>query len=157
MEKKIILSNDRESIMIINNKVIVLFFMAVLLFTTNNCLSKKLVLTEVKTQGIVDEQGSAGEQPVDEGPQPVNGRIKEIEVINGEQKYIYVELGYNDKIKSGLKGYIFNDVAMKEKVGKFVFVEVYPNISKGEIIELYYKIMPNAIVYVELDPKKAIK
>jgi len=90
--------------------------------------------------------------------QPVSGMIVEIEEVSGEQKYIYIRIGSKNRgIKTGLKGYIFNDPALTEKIGKFQFIEVYREFSKGQIIELNYKVKPNALVLVEIDPGHLIE
>jgi len=90
--------------------------------------------------------------------QPVSGMIVEIEEVSGEQKYIYIKLGTKNRgIKTGIKGYIFNDPALTEKIGKFQFIEVYREFSKGQIIELNYKVKSNAVVLVEVDPGHLIE
>jgi len=42
---------------------------------------------------------------------------------------------------------------MTEKIAKFEVIEVYPNYSKGKILELNYIIKDKAIVEVEIDPR----
>ena len=101
-------------------------------------------LEEIKTQKIPD---------VKKLP-PLRGMITEIELENGEQRYIYIKLGdENEWYKAGLLGFVFNDVAMTEKIAKFEVVEVYKNYSKGKILELNYVIKERAIVEVEIDPR----
>jgi len=110
-----------------------------------NCSTPKTIkLEEIKTQKIPD---------VKKLP-PLRGMISEIEEVKGEQKYIYIKLGNsNEWYKMDLIGFVFNDVAMTEKIAKFKVIEVYPNYSKGEIIELNYIIKDKAIVEVEIDPR----
>ncbi|MDY6969221.1 MAG: hypothetical protein SVR08_11310 [Spirochaetota bacterium] len=89
---------------------------------------------------------------------PSIGMITEIEEVGGVQKYIYIKLGKkNRRLKKGLLGYIYNDLAMKEKIGKFELIQVFRNFSKGKIIELNYKIDTKAIVAIEVDPRYLIK
>lgn len=86
--------------------------------------------------------------------EPLTGMIIEIEEVKGEQKFLYIKLGKeNEWYKKGLIGYIFNDVAKKEKVGKFEVIEIYEKFSKGKIIELSYKISPKGVVQLEIDPR----
>jgi hypothetical protein len=101
-------------------------------------------LEEIKTQKIPD---------VKKLP-PLRGMITEIESVNGEQKYIYIKLGSsNEWYKVGLIGFVYNDVALTEKIAKFQVVEVYPNYSKGEILEMNYTIKDKAVVEIEIDPR----
>jgi hypothetical protein len=132
--------------------LLVITMIITLSFLNISCLSnKQLVLKEVSPEGG-DGSGEGEEKPA------ISGMIVEIEEVYGEQKYIYMKLGSKNKgIKRGLKGYIFNDTAMTEKIGKFEFIEVYWDYSKGRILELNNKIKPNAIVSIEVDPKKLIK
>ena len=117
----------------------------------SSCLSGMIALEEVGAQTV------AGSEEDEKYPQ-VSGLIVEIEEVGGEQKYIYMKLGTRNRgIKRGLKGYIFNDSAMNEKIGKFQFVEVYRDFSKGRILELNYKIKQNAVVLIETNPERLIK
>jgi hypothetical protein len=103
--------------------------------------------TEVK---IEDEKQSA--------VPPAVGMIKEIEVIGGTQRNLYVGMGKKTKgIKKGLKGYIFNDAQMKEKVGKAEIVEIYNDITLFKILEANYKVDPKGVVAVEVDPRNYIE
>lgn len=127
----------------------ILILVAIIL---SSCLSGMIALEEIHPQ---TEPGSTEE---DEKYPPVSGLIVEIEEVGGEQKYIYMKLGNRNKgIKRGVKGYIFNDTAMNEKIGKFQFIEVYRDFSKGRILELNYKIKQNAVVFIETNPERLIK
>lgn len=113
----------------------------------------RIALEEID-QGM-SEQDEYRLKQLDEKKVPAAvGMIKEIEVIRGEQKYLYVALGRNIKgFKPGLYGYIYNDSQRRERVGKCKIVEVYSNISKAEITELNYKIDDLGVVEVEVDPR----
>lgn len=112
------------------------------------CASEEVNLVEITSEKIPD---------VKKLP-PVKAMITEVEEERGEQKYIYIKQGSdNSWFKEGLFGYIFNDVAMNEQIGKFKIVQVYKKFSKGEIIELSYTIEPKAVVLVEVDPRFLIK
>jgi hypothetical protein len=123
----------------------VVLFVAMLPFVLQ-CGAKPepIKLEEIRTQKIPDVKRLP----------PLRGMITEIELENGEQRYIYIKLGNeNEWYKEGLVGFVFNDVAMTEKIAKFEIVEVYKNYSKGRILELNYVIKERAVVEVEIDPR----
>ena len=127
------------------NLLLVILFVLIAPFVLH-CGGKQnaVKLEEIKTQKIPD---------VKKLP-PLRGMVTEIELENGEQRYIYIKLGdENEWYKVGLFGFVFNDVAMTEKIAKFEVVEVYKNYSKGKILELNYVIKERAIVEVEIDPR----
>lgn len=126
-------------------KFFVFFLLCVVSLLFISCSKPEVIkLEEVTTQKIPD---------VKKLP-PLRGMITEIESVNGEQKYIYIKLGSsNEWYKVGLIGFVYNDVAMTEKIAKFQVVEVYPNYSKGEILEMNYIIKDKAVVEVEIDPR----
>ena len=132
-----------------------LFFGLILILlgiVLSSCLSKMVKLEEVYPEG--------GEPKSEEAEKiaPVTGMIAEIEEVGGEQKYIYIKLGSKIKgVRKGRKGHIYNDPAMTEKIGKFQIIEVFPDFSKGKILELNYKIKDTAIVLIEVDPRHLIK
>lgn len=89
---------------------------------------------------------------------PAIGMIKEIEVYGGVQKYLYVGLSSRTRgLKIGLKGYIYNDPQLKEKVGKAVIIEIYSDIVRMKILETSYKVNISGVVAVEVDPRKYIE
>lgn len=89
---------------------------------------------------------------------PAVGMVKEIETHNGVQKYLYVGLGKRTRgLKPGLYGYVYNDVQMKEKVGKAQVVEIYDDVIKMKIIEINYLVKRDGLVSIEVDPDKYIK
>lgn len=118
-----------------------------------SCLSNMITLEEIKPPVAVVEEEVKDEKTIP----PVSGPILEIEEVGGEQKYIYLKLGSKNRIRRGLKGYIFNDEMMLGKIGKFQLIEVYSDFSKGKILELNYKIKPGAVVQIEIDPKNLIE
>ena len=118
-----------------------IFFLILLFCLFSSCLSKMVKLEEVYPEGKGPVSDKADKTA------PLTAMIVEIEEAGGEQKYIFVKLGFKHKgIKKGVKGYIYNDAAMTEKIGKFQFIEVYRDFSKGKILELNYKIKENALV-----------
>jgi hypothetical protein len=113
-----------------------------------SCSSNEVKLVEITSEKIPD---------VKKVP-PVEAMIVEVEIVKGEQKYIYIKIGSdNEWFKEGLFGYIYNDVGMKDKIGKFKVIEVYNKRAKGEIIELGYTIEAGARVFIEVDPRFLIK
>ena len=128
----------------INRLFVILFFVILPFLSQCNGKTEPIKLEEIKTQKIPD---------VKKLP-PLRGMVTEVELESGEQRYIYIKLGdSNEWYKVGLIGFVFNDVAMTEKIAKFEVVEVYQNYSKGKIIELNYVIKEKAIVEVEIDPR----
>lgn len=82
----------------------------------------------------------------------INSSVTEVEVVDGEQKYFYLMIGYNKKgITNGLAGKIFNDIEKKEFIGTFKLIEVGDTYSKAVITELNYKLNPNATVEFKLE------
>jgi hypothetical protein len=126
-------------------RVILILFLCIASFLSLQCAKPEVIkLEEIRTQKVPD---------VKKLP-PLRGMVAEIELVNGEQKYIYIKLGdSNEWYKKDLIGFVFNDVAMTEKIAKFQVVEVYPNYSKGIILELNYTIKDKAVVEVEIDPR----
>lgn len=115
-----------------------------LVIVSGGCAKQPVVLEEVKTEKVPE---------VKKLP-PLRGMVTEIELVKGEQKFIYMKMGApSEWYKVGLIGYVYNDVAMTEKIAKFEVVEVYENFSKGKILELNYTIIPKAVVEVEVDPR----
>jgi hypothetical protein len=110
-------------------------------------------LDQAKTETEVRiEDASQEKEP------PAIGMIKEIEMYGGVQKYLYVALGKKTKgIKIAMKGYIYNDPQMKEKVGKVEIMEIYSDIIKVKILETSYKVDPKGVVYFEIDPRFLIQ
>jgi len=128
----------------VNRLFVILLFVILPFILQCGGNSVPVKLEEIKTQKIPD---------VKKLP-PLRGMITEIELENGEQRYIYIKLGdANEWYKVGLLGFVFNDVAMTEKIAKFEVIEVYKNYSKGKILELNYVIKEKAIVEVEIDPR----
>ncbi|MCL1864443.1 MAG: hypothetical protein FWF73_01380 [Spirochaetes bacterium] len=128
----------------VNRLFVILFFVMVTFVLQCGSKPESVKLEEIKTQKIPD---------VKKLP-PLRGMVTEVELENGEQRYIYIKLGdANEWYKVGLLGFVFNDVAMTEKIAKFEVVEVYQNYSKGKILELNYIIKEKAIVEVEIDPR----
>lgn len=123
----------------------IIFVVCAALVLDMHCAGPAVIkLEEVKTQKTPD---------VKKLP-PLRGMVTEIEELKGEQAFIYIKLGdSNEWYKKGLIGFVFNDVAMTEKIAKFEVIEVYPNYSKGKILELNYIIKDKAIVEVEIDPR----
>lgn len=138
-------------------KILFILLSLLLFFLYYSCLSDKIALEEIKPPII--------EKPKEEKPKEeevkkipaVSGPILEIEEVGGEQRFIYLKLGTNNRIYRGLKGYIYNDPTMSGKIGKFLLVEVYKDYAKGRIMELNFKIQPNAVVQIEIDPKNLIE
>jgi hypothetical protein len=89
---------------------------------------------------------------------PVTAPVLEIEEVGGVQKFIYLKIGTkNDGIRYGLKGILYNDPTMIAPIGKFQLIEVYYDFAKGKVLELNYKIAPNAIVKIEVDPDNLVE
>lgn len=134
-----------------------LIALALLALTGCRSLSPIVELEEIDQQ--ISAQDEFREMDLKEDKIPgLVGMIKEIEVIRGEQKFIYVNIGNTRKgYKKGLYGKIYNDAERKVEVGKCVVVEVYSKLSKLEIVELNYSIVANGVVYVEVDPRYLIK
>lgn len=131
-----------------------LLFAALLLTGCRSTSEKAEPLPELRAQL---KQGELDKESGDEYP-PVIGMIAEIEVIAGEQRFIYARFGsQNAGVKVGLKGYVYNDAMLNEKVGKVEIVEVYGKLSKVKVLELSYKVQEGGVVYIEVDPNKYIE
>ncbi|MCL1833877.1 MAG: hypothetical protein FWG49_05175 [Leptospirales bacterium] len=127
------------------NRLFAILLLAILPFVSRcGGRPEPVKLEEIKTQKIPDVKNLP----------PLRGMVTEVELENGEQRYIYIKLGdANEWYKEGLLGFVFNDVAMTEKIAKFEIIEVYKNYSKGKILELNYVIKEKAVVEVEIDPR----
>ena len=113
----------------------------------------EIYVLEELNQAKTDTEVRIESETEDRVPAAV-GMIKEIEMYGGVQKYIYVALGRKTKgIKKGLKGYIYNDPQMREKVGKVEIVEIYSDIVKVKILETSYKVDPKGVIAIEVDPR----
>lgn len=67
------------------------------------------------------------------------GVIVEIEVINGEQRYLYIKTSKEGQgMPLGTIGEIFEDESMAKQVGKFKIIEEFPGYYHGEVTELFY-------------------
>lgn len=103
------------------------------------------------------EEGELDNDPEKNHP-PVTGMISEIEVIKGEQRFIYAKFGKeNAGIKVGLKAYIYNDAQKNEMVGKAEIIEVYQKHSRLKVLELSYRVKNEGVVLVEVDPDNYIE
>jgi len=137
----------------LKKSAIIIFILSAILILMTSCLSDMIVLTEVGPKG----KGGKKDGKEEKKP-PVTAQVLEIEEVAGVQKYFYLKLGKkNEGIANGLKGYIYNDISMATKIGKFQLIEVYYDYSKGKILELNYKIAPNAVVSIEVDPENLIE
>lgn len=121
----------------------ILYCLALLVFF--GCATEtEIVLPEVKSQKMPE---------VKKVP-PVVAVVIEVEEFKGEQKYIYIKMtSDNEWCSNGFIGLIFNDVGMKEKIGKFKVVQIFKNRLKGEILELGYPVKPGSRVVIEVDPR----
>lgn len=140
-------------------KLFIPTLIAMVLLVLSGCRSFSALVELEEIDQQVSAQDEFREMDLKEDKIPgLVGMIKEIEVIRGEQKFIYVNLGKNRKgYKKGLYAYIYNDAERKVQVGKCVVVEVYSKLSKLQIVELNYSIVSNGVVYVEVDPRYLIK
>jgi len=108
------------------------------------CVPKQIQLESVSSEKIPDVPKL----------EAVTAMIIEIEEVKGEQKFIYIKLGKdNEWYEEGQIGFIFNDVEKKKKIGKFKVIEIFDKFSKGEVLELSYKIDPKGVVEIEVDPR----
>lgn len=137
--------------------IVALLIIISVLFTGCKTYHDQIVLEDVDQEMSAQDEFREKELQERKIP-PATGFIKEIEVYRGEQKYLYVAIGRNIKgIKSGLYGYIYNDSKKSNRIGMCKIVEVYSNICKARITELYYKVEYNAVIEVEVDPRYYIK
>lgn len=143
-----------------NGKTLLKIIITALAFLTLlSCRShSEMVELEEIDQTISGQEEHRITNPEQKKIPPLIGMIKEIEVIRGEQKYLYINLGRDRKgYVPGLYGYIYNDPEMKTRVGKCVVVEVYSRLSKLKVVELNYSIEQKGVVYVEVDPRFLIE
>ena len=116
----------------------------------------------------------AKEKPLPVIPLYVRGRVMEVEVEQGVQKFLYVM--FNDEIipgpipegdwdvpesrlinmprsyslKAGMAGEIYSDTRFSEKAGDFVLMEQYDDIYKARIEGLNYIIDRTSMVRIQI-------
>ncbi len=119
------------------------------------------------------------EEVIEEAPLPVvplyvQGRVMEVEVLQGVQSFLYLK--FNDElvigeipetelqvseeellnlpesyqIDAGMKGEIYSDTQFTEKAGDFVILEKYGDIFKAEIETLNYIIDRSSLVRIQI-------
>ena len=136
-----------------------LIFTTLFLFLFSSCKTyhNAIALDEID-QGMSSQDEYRLKSLSEKKIPPAIGMIREIEILGGEQKYLFVTLGTSTKgFRRGLYGYIYNDPQMTQKVGTCRIIEVYTNVSRAEVIELNYKIEYKGVVMVEVDPRYHIK
>ncbi|WP_020614515.1 hypothetical protein [Sediminispirochaeta bajacaliforniensis] len=104
---------------------------------------------------VVVEEVVEEEEEVEVEPVYVVGRIAEIEVVQGVQKYLYIKLPEEAQgIKPGLVGEVFSDSSFETSVGNFKIVQEFPGYYYAEILDLIYTIDRNATVRIEVPPEE---
>jgi hypothetical protein len=136
--------------MFLRKSMIIVMF-SLLLFLLGSCLSDMIALEEVGPKAADTKKPTTGLKPV-------TAPVLEIVEEGGVQKLIYLRIGTkNSGIRYGLKGLIYNDPTMIAPIGKFQLTEVYADMSTGKVLELNYKIAPNAVVKIEVDPDHLVE
>ena len=82
----------------------------------------------------------------------IKGRVMEITLESGVQKYFFVkwlDLPKFVKIRNGQEGDIFADPSMAQKIGKYRVVEVFPDLCRAIVTELSFKMGNSAMVAFE--------
>jgi hypothetical protein len=148
-----------------------------------SCQSEPLILTEVQ-EPVVEPEPAPPEpepapqpvpEPAPEPPKPepapepapeppppippVTGTIVEIGSSGGRQTTVYIRgLSSLRSLKRGLKGYIYSDRNMTERIGKFELTDLYDNgAARGSILSTETTIVEGSAVKIEIDPRYLIE
>ena len=153
-----------------------------------SCLSKPLLLAEVQEPVVEPEpepeppppeppppEPPKPEPPPPEPPKPkpepepepepeppippVTGTIVEIGSTAGRQTTIYIRgLSSLRSLRKGIKGYIYADRNMTERVGRFEITDLYGNgAARGSILNTETTIVEGAVVKIEIDPRYLVE
>ncbi|MBN1423923.1 hypothetical protein JXA88_05135 [Candidatus Fermentibacteria bacterium] len=151
-----------------------------------SCLSKPLLLAQVQEPVVEPEPEPEPPAPVPPPPEPpppeppapeppkpepkpepepeppippITGTIVEIGSTAGRQTTIYIRgLSSVKSLRRGLKGYIYADRNMTERIGRFELTDLYGDgAARGSILNTETTIVEGAVVKVEIDPRYLIE
>jgi hypothetical protein len=154
------------------NKTILFLFIFPCFFSCKSTRQAELVLAPVFPPEIIETV--VKETPLPIVPLYVQGRVMEVEVLQGVQKFLYIKFNSeiivgdipetdidiseeklinmpkNFTLVSGMKGEIFSDTKFAEKAGDFVLLEQYGEIYKARIDVLNYIIDRSSLVQIQI-------
>jgi len=158
------------------------FFLQVLLLLFSSCstVSEKqpLILAELvppeQTDEPVTEKAVQKEKPLPVVPLYVQGKVMEVEVVQGVQKFLYLKFNSDIVVgkipegdwnvseerlinkprsytlRAGMTGEIYSDTRFTEKAGDFLLLEQYDDIYRAEIEGLNYIIDRSSLVQIQI-------
>lgn len=89
---------------------------------------------------------------VKKDPVYLGGRVVEIEVVKGVQRFLFLKFSDESKdVKPNTKGEIFLDEKFERKVGEFTVLQKYPSYYYAEITDLITAIDRNSFVRVQIE------